>query len=149
MLERFCAGSSVNWQKLPPSHFQPLNVLRLSPEHWSPIIRLWRRSEPRLKPQESSLRTEIAPECDCDKSIGRIEGHQASGCAGSLLGARKTSHTKGGWSRNRRRIAPPLILDKLLKGVGVEFIDENGRWPRLIRLFGFDSANGIPRMDGP
>ena len=36
---RFCAGSSVNWQKLPLSHFQPLNVSRLSPEYWSPIIR--------------------------------------------------------------------------------------------------------------
>ena len=71
--ERFCAGSSVNWQKLPLSHFQPLNVSKLSPEYWSPIIRPSQRCEPRLKPQESSLRTEIDPECDCVKSTGRIE----------------------------------------------------------------------------
>jgi hypothetical protein len=131
LLERFCGGSSVNWQKLPLSHFQPLNVSRLSPEYWSPIIRPWQRCEPRLKPQESSLRTEIAPECDCIKSIGRIESHQASSCSGSLLGASKASHEGGSWSRNRAptswrlgrvsRVAPLLMLsDEPLESAGVD-----------------------------
>jgi hypothetical protein len=47
-----------------------------------------------LKPQESSLRTEIAPEFDWVKSIRRIESHQIFSFPNSLLAASKALHTQ-------------------------------------------------------